>query len=396
MSVTSGDMDARAVAQAGMAALRSGDASSARRQFEQVLAAGKADLGVWYALALACQKLGDMDAMLAAVDKVLEADARHIPSLMLKGDYYARAGDERAALSFYTIVAKFAAQLGQPTPEVAAAAHRAREMKEAYAAKMLAHAMSRLAAAGYRRGQSSERFSHAVDLLSGVRQPYMQQPRSLYFPELPQIQFYPRRDFAWLDAIEAATEDICAELNGVLGSEEDFVPYIQREAARPILDQLNLMDKKEWSAFFLLKDGEPIARNVARCPKTMAAVAKAPMSRVKGRTPSVLFSRLLPGARIPPHHGFLNTRLICHLPLITPPGCHFRVGNDERVWEKGKAWVFDDTIEHEAWNSSNEPRTILIFEIWRPELTEEERKLVAALVESVDEYSGDGKRPWTD
>lgn len=48
----------------------------------------------------------------------------------------------------------------------------------------------------------------------------------------------------------------------------------------------------------------------------------------------------------------MNTRLICHVPLIVPPGCHFRVGNDVRQWEKGKAWVFDDTIEHEAKNNS--------------------------------------------
>ena len=30
----------------------------------------------------------------------------------------------------------------------------------------------------------------------------------------------------------------------------------------------------------------------------------------------VLFSVLKPGVRIPPHNGFLNSRLICHLPLI--------------------------------------------------------------------------------
>ena len=36
--------------------------------------------------------------------------------------------------------------------------------------------------------------------------------------------------------------------------------------------------------------------------------------------------------------------------------------------------MFDDTIEHEAWNNSDRTRVILLFEVWRPELSDEERK----------------------
>ena len=100
-----------------------------------------------------------------------------------------------------------------------------------------------------------------------------------------------------------------------------------------------------------------------------------------------MFSQLKAGAHIKPHTGFVNTRLIVHVPLIVPPGCKFRVGNEVREWERGKAWVFDDTIEHEAINTSNRTRVVLIFDIWRPELTEEERRLVAATLEAMDAYS---------
>jgi aspartyl/asparaginyl beta-hydroxylase (cupin superfamily) len=85
----------------------------------------------------------------------------------------------------------------------------------------------------------------------------------------------------------------------------------------------------------------------------------------------------------------LNARLICHLPLIVPPGCGFRVGNEVRQWEEGKLLIFDDTIEHEAWNDSNEDRVVLIFDIWRPELSEAERGAVAAMFEAVDAYRDD-------
>jgi len=85
------------------------------------------------------------------------------------------------------------------------------------------------------------------------------------------------------------------------------------------------------------------------------------------------------GARINPHTGTTNTRLVCHLPLIVPPGCRFRVGNEVREWEEGKLLIFDDSIEHEAWNDGREDRTILIFDIWRPELSDQEKREIDVL-----------------
>jgi len=82
----------------------------------------------------------------------------------------------------------------------------------------------------------------------------------------------------------------------------------------------------------------------------------------------------------------LNTRLICHLPLIVPPNCRLRVGNTTRTVEAGKVMIFDDSIEHEAWNDSDAPRAILLFEIWRPELTLPERAALTAMYESVTAY----------
>jgi aspartate beta-hydroxylase len=99
---------------------------------------------------------------------------------------------------------------------------------------------------------------------------------------------------------------------------------------------------------------------------------------------------LRPGARIPPHTGYVNTRLICHLPLIVPDGCAIRVGNETRAWQEGRALVFDDTVEHEAWNRSDRLRVVLLFDIWRPELTLEERELVTRLLQAVDAYGAAG------
>ena len=99
-----------------------------------------------------------------------------------------------------------------------------------------------------------------------------------------------------------------------------------------------------------------------------------------------LFSILRPHTHIPPHHGMLNTRLICHLPLIVPDGCRLRVGNHTRPVVAGEVLIFDDSIEHEAWNDSDEVRVILLFEIWRPELTPAERAALTRLFEAVSLY----------
>jgi aspartyl/asparaginyl beta-hydroxylase (cupin superfamily) len=73
---------------------------------------------------------------------------------------------------------------------------------------------------------------------------------------------------------------------------------------------------------------------------------------------------------------------------VIPDACGFRVGAEVRTWKKGKAWVFDDSIEHEAWNDSDEIRIILILDIWNPLLSVAERDLVRALTLGIGRYYG--------
>jgi aspartyl/asparaginyl beta-hydroxylase (cupin superfamily) len=74
------------------------------------------------------------------------------------------------------------------------------------------------------------------------------------------------------------------------------------------------------------------------------------------------------------------------LPLVVPPGCGIRVGDETREWREGELLIFDDSVEHEAWNRGEGVRTVLLFEVWRPEVTDEERDQLTRLFEAVDEY----------
>lgn len=388
-------IDRNAEFAAGKTALDAGDATGARRHFEAIVQGGRGDPAVFVALALACQALGDGDAADAALGRALALDPRNLHALLIRADRLAASGDVRAAAAFYGTAIRVAAQSKDLNPALVAAVQRAAQNRDRINAQLEQHLGERLKEAGYDPRTSSPRFAQALDLVNGRKRIYYQQPRAFYFPGLPQLQFYPREQFPWLDAIEAATDEICAELEAAMRRGSGFEPYLQSNPAQPATGDTGLVDKLDWSAYFLVKNGEVVTDNAAICPRTMAVLEQAPLPRVAGRDPMVLFSLLKPGVRIPPHNGFLNSRLICHLPLIVPPGCYLRVGSEQREWRKGKAWVFDDSIEHEAWNSSRETRVILLFDICRPELTSEEHGLVAALLEAMDSFGSGPRVEWS-
>lgn len=59
-----------------------------------------------------------------------------------------------------------------------------------------------------------------------------------------------------------------------------------------------------------------------------------------------------------------------------------------RDWKMGQAWVFDDTIDHEAWNDADQMRVILIFDIWNPALSEAEQTLITAMMQAQRSFMG--------
>ena len=66
-----------------------------------------------------------------------------------------------------------------------------------------------------------------------------------------------------------------------------------------------------------------------------------------------------------------------------PEGCGFRVGGETREWRTGEAFVFDDTIEHEAWNRGDSLRVVLILDVWNPHLNAGERDMLQQLFGAV-------------
>jgi len=373
-----------ALAQQGFEALRRGDAATARRAFEAITASGRATPPIWLLLAQACDLADDRPATRSALDAALAGDPDNPQALVMHGELHSRDGDDRAATAWYDRAIAAAARRPGLAAELVARLQRADAERTAAAGRFRAALDTALARAGIDSAAAGARFAEALAILSGSAAPQLQQPTSFYFPQLPQIAFYDPGDFAWVPALEAATAAIRAEALAMLADPQALQPYA--EAARDRPPRVNdLLGNPRWSACHLIKNGEVTAEG-RRCPATLAALAGLPMPKVQGRSPGVLFSILAPGMHIPPHHGMLNTRLICHLPLVVPPDCRLRVGNHIRDVREGRMLIFDDTIEHEAWNDSDAVRAVLLFDIWRPELTASERRAMTTVYESVAGY----------
>ena len=160
----------------------------------------------------------------------------------------------------------------------------------------------------------------------------------------------------------------------------EMVPYVQYPERLPLRQWKELNNNPKWTAIHLLQNGWRVEANARHCPKTLEAIAGMDQPTVPGASPVAMFSLLAPHTKIPPHTGVANTRLVCHLPLIVPPKCGFRVGGTTREWRVGEAFVFDDTIEHEAWNDSDELRVVLIIDLWPPALGPGDRRAAAAVI----------------
>ena len=276
--------DPRSLMQQGTEALRDGDAQRARSLYEKITESNGKNALAWLGVALACRDLGDDEAKLAALEKSLSIEPRNPRALILQADHYDALGDQRAASSFYLKAVNVAPPPDRIPADLVGEIERAKSMARLYAQQYETYLRDCLAKTGSKKELTSGRFARSLDITFGKRQVFYQQPVNYYFPELPQIQFYERDEFPSLDAVEAATDDIRAELIELLKSGEDFSAYVTGESDRPQEDRHGMRDNREWSAFYLWKNGEIVTDNAARCPKT-CPLPRWPPPAPSGRDP---------------------------------------------------------------------------------------------------------------
>jgi aspartyl/asparaginyl beta-hydroxylase (cupin superfamily) len=372
----------------GAAALMRDDLEAARSHFENATRADPKTPVFWLNLARVHERAGNAQAEREAIEAALAIDQRDLMALIRLAQHHERRGEMGQAASRWAAVAALSAEQFNPNPELRATFDHARAFV-GQRAQELADAL----AAGLKDDfntaspRDRRRASAAMEVMLGRRQVYANHCHGMHYPFLPADEFFDRVHFPWLADLEAQTDVVRAELLDLLGSPDPGLsPYITMPPGTPRNIWTDLNNNAAWSAFHLWRDGERIEAACVRAPKTAEIIERLPLAGVPGRAPNVFFSILQAGKHIPPHTGVTNTRAIIHLPLIVPPGCTFRVGGEMREWREGEAFAFDDTIEHEAWNRSDQDRAVLILDCWNPHLSEHERKMICRLFAVSDEH----------
>lgn len=366
-----------------------GDAPAALKIMERVVAAVPGHPPFWLSLAAVLRTLGRREEELVALEHALALNPTHLVALLQKAALLDLMNKPRAAASFYANALRTIGPGTRLPAQIEAHVEHARKRVARNAAEVAELLDARLKPLCTDSSAADRmRFDRCLERILGRRRIYTPEPTAMLFPFLVNYEFFPRDYFPWLQTLEACTGAIREELLGVLGGDQEGIqPYIAYGEGVPVNQWQELNHSRRWGAYFLWNEGQRIEDHVARCPRTAEALAGIPQVNIQGRGPTVFFSILEPHTRIPPHTGVTNTRLTVHLPLIVPEGCRFRVGGETRQWSEGEAWVFDDTIEHEAWNDSGCARAILILDVWNPQLTALERDLVREATVALAQYN---------
>lgn len=378
-----------------ISALRAGDLAAARAQLDAAIAVAPDDALTLNQLAQLRQAEGDVPGALQAYATLLERQPTLYTVRLSYAQLIEATGDSALAARHAFRAIRHAQRAGRwlsaesTAPGLQALVIRSMALvdqhRRALCEGLFAPLVQRFGPAAMERvaGFVAMQLGEASYAPSDTRQ----RPSAMPFPGLPQSPYIDKRRLAGMDALEAETPAILAELQAVLGHdtgrEKVFDdPALAGEFLR------SPQGPAVWDGYYFYRHGQRNETNAARCPRTIAAVDRLALARVPRHGPEVLFSTLGPGTHLLPHHGVTNTRLVCHLPLIVPPGCTLRVAGEDHAWRVGEVVVFDDTYSHEALNRSDQVRVVMIFDMWHPDLTEAERIAICELQAALGDFAG--------
>jgi aspartate beta-hydroxylase len=377
----------RALNALGMIAVGQAQYSDARAFFVRAAASDPIAPELQINVAKACRFLGDDDGERRALLAIISLDQRHFIGLLRLAEFHERRAEHALATERWASVLAMIAQAESSSVELQEIAARG----SAYLAGrrgVLADALDNALSGDLAKldAAQSRRFDACIDIMLGRRRIFPNVCAGIQFPFLPADEFFDRHLFPWFAELEAQTDVIRAEFEALVATNAAAIkPYVAMDPGMPETIWTGLDHSLAWGAVHLWRHGVADPVTCGLCPKTAEIIASMPLSDLPGRTPTVFFSILRPGTHLPPHTGVSNTRAVIHLPLIVPSDCALRVGGETRAWKVGEAFAFDDTIEHEAWNRSDELRVILILDVWNPHLSIEERALLRTLFEVADQ-----------
>ena len=178
-----------------------------------------------------------------------------------------------------------------------------------------------------------------------------QKPKFFWMPGIPATPYFDRALFPWHAALESAVPAIRGELQAVLGSDAELIPFLGERDPDVTAPYLGGDPRsRAWDAYFLHRHGG-VSRSTWPDARRRRGAGLGPLTASRDHAPEVLFSVLAPQHPHQAAHGVTNTRVVTHLPLIIPEGdCKLVVGGEPHAWRKGVA-------SHSTTRSSMRPGT---------------------------------------
>lgn len=183
--------------------------------------------------------------------------------------------------------------------------------------------------------------------------------------------FYDTSQFDWTKNIESNYQLIYEELQAYLKTDQKLQAYF---------DKTLVTKSNSWKTISLMAWGVKFHKEMKQFPQTMKILNSIP------ELVSVSFNLLDPNSEIKSHFGDTNAIARCHLGLDVPgtlPEIGFRVKNEKRSWEEGKLLMFCDGYIHSAFNNTDKPRFILLFDIVLPEFQMKKNSICASVLSSL-------------
>ncbi|MFT6408593.1 MAG: tetratricopeptide (TPR) repeat protein [Arenicella sp.] len=203
-------------------------------------------------------------------------------------------------------------------------------------------------------------------------------PELFFIPGLTTKPFYPAKEFVWAEQLNHNCNKIKKELKQAMQQQlalDSLRPYLNENFASHT-NLAELANSNNWLAIDLFKNGELNTDIAPLFSETLATLDGLPIYRLDENPFEVFFSFLKPSQSIAPHFGQSNHALTVHLPLEIPADCYLKVGTEERSWQQDEVLIFDDSFLHSAHNNSQQTRVVLIFSIWHPDLSKDEKEAV--------------------
>lgn len=192
--------------------------------------------------------------------------------------------------------------------------------------------------------------------------------------------FYDKHQFDWFQQLEHNFADIKSELNAIIDQEVKLNPVEPGWlAAHP--HYVKGLKDVSWKTLEFMFFGIKKKSTIEKCPKTFNVLQSIP------GLVTAQFSVMQGKTHIEPHKGYSKMVLRSHLGLIVPfpDECGIRVGTTVYHWKEGEMAVFDDSYEHEAWNHSEVPRAVLMFDFVKPGQPYSRDEICRYKIEKIDD-----------